>query len=121
MAWFMSCLKWAKRFGIRYFGINGISFIHSLTLLLTYLLTIIFIHILIHSILIDLTDTVNVFSKIVVFWILFLVITIIVLQNFADSNDMSGFYSVGPNDQLIILGCTIDTGGKYFGVIVYTR
>ncbi len=109
MTWFMSCLKWLKRFSMRHLGVHG-------TQLLTNSLT--FVILLTHP---DLTDTVSIFSKIVICWLIFLVITIIVLQNVADSNEMGGFYNVGPNDQLIILGCTIDTGGKYFGVIIYTR
>ena len=58
-------------------------------------------------------------SKAFITWIMIIsIILIILLCN--TSGEYKRFYRFGPHSELIILGIKIDTGWKYFGIVLYS-
>lgn len=64
------------------------------------------------------TQMQQIVSRVLGAWVVAIGIAIASLSKYA-SLEQKAFYRFGPNDDLNILGLTIDTSGKYMGVVLY--
>ena len=63
-------------------------------------------------------NTALLFSRIMLFWILFVIIQICILLKYIDSEQKS-YYTFGPNDNLFVVGLKVNTNAKYACIVIY--
>ncbi len=60
----------------------------------------------------------NIISKVISLWMIIVIATILALLKY-ENDEQKEFYRFGPNEDLIIMGFSINTNEKYMGIVSY--